>query len=72
MLIDHAVELLATYRNRFVSAVLAHRGLVAATYTPFNELGDLALQTIQPMVDSLVQRMVIGLHVWAAQAKGCR
>lgn len=46
------------------------RGLIAATFTPMNERGDLALDRIPPIVDQLLAEGVQGLFVCGSTGEG--
>ena len=50
--------------------MLGIRGLVAATFTPFNADGELALEQVGPMVDDLIRRRIAGLYVVGSTGEG--
>lgn len=49
---------------------LSIEGLVAATFTPFQSNGDVAFDSIGPMVDFLVQQGLSGLYVLGSTGEG--
>ena len=50
--------------------MLGIRGLVAATLTPFDVDGTLALEQVGPMVDDLIRRGIAGLYVVGSTGEG--